>query len=459
MRKIKLVLFFGLLFGFCFGMFSSVSAQAEKSIVPPSYQEKFFGQRHYYQVVFDGEGEAAVAAKIKLVNTDEGELKKTEIEIPGKEVRMIRAVQESYQNKKECESWEQNCMKKEDEMCVKYKRECKKWRLYPNPNNPSYYTLDPEKEKLSDSVKYSFNLKEEVKKQGQTSLLLYYKVPKQAKKKWGVYNFTFETAKAPYDISQTRVAVNLADDFLLKGGKSKTDYQPNFSNFKSEASQVKGSSNETLSSFSDQITYAQGYVKKTQGLDPWESFKVQGKYSRSWFSLYRGAILGWSAGALMFLAVLGFLIKRTVKRKRKSLSDREGEKTAADEASGSDSLLPLKVIGAGFGSVVGILVVILISAFVLRNLSHWIGYQVSEFFGLFVVLVASLIVLALFFGPALYMGVKHGISSGIWTGVATISIMVVLLIIAFIFLAVFGGSPGRPQPLMETQGYPQMKAK
>ena len=49
----------------------------------------------YYSVVFDGEGEAAVIAKLNIVNLTSSSLSMVNLDIPGESFRLINAVQET----------------------------------------------------------------------------------------------------------------------------------------------------------------------------------------------------------------------------------------------------------------------------------------------------------------------------------------------------------------------------
>lgn len=449
MRKIKLFIPFLSVLILSFFLISTIFAEETERTIMPPYEGRIFGQNHYYQVVFDGEGEAAVAAKLTLQNTTKEETSSTIVEIPGNNIRMIRAVQEVYEKEKECRNWEQICMEEEEGRCVRYERKCQEWYWRTRLYNPTYYTLEPEKEVLSNSIKYTFELESALKEQEQTALLLYYKVPEQAQKKRGIFYFTFETAKVPYDLDKVRVAVAVQEGFYLKGGEAKTEYKSNFQALEEAAPAMRGVESQSLSRFSSQIEYAKGYVKQTQGLDPWESFTVKGQYAESWFMLYKGKIISWIIGIIVFFVLLGLGIRWWIKKKGARIRE-EGTSPRMVEG-----WLPLKILGVAFGSVIAILIILLAGAFVLSNMSSWIGYHYSGFLALFVIIIEGIIVLALFFGPPIYMGVKYGLSIGVWTVLVSIGIMILLLILTFILLGASQLRPGPIRPLLE--GSPSIK--
>lgn len=418
---------------------------AETSVLLPP-EEEVFGQNQYYSVVFDGEGEAAVAAKLVLQNNSKEEISSTIIEVPGTNIRMIRAVQEVYEKEKVCRYWDQVCVEEGSQGCLKYERKCTDWDWRIRRWQPKYYTLEPKAEELSNSVKYTFDLQAPLQEQDESSLLLYYKAPGYAQKSRGVFNFVFETIKAPYDVNQLRVAVNVQEGLYLKGGKAKTQYRPNYSvAFKEMAPQAAGVESEAMRGFSQQIAYVSGYVKTTSGLDPWESFKVEGKYAESRFALYQGAIIAWSLGGLIFFGGLGLLVWFLIRRSRKKLQ--EG-------AIGSrEHLLPLKIIAAGFGSAVGIILAVYLGLSLGHLIMGGLSYQYASFVGLLLVLVTAVLVLAFLLGPPIYFGLKYGAGRGFWVMAVTIVSLVILAALMILFLGLFQGQqnqPGGPiRPLLE----------
>lgn len=409
-------------------------AAIEPTILPPP-EEQVFGQNQYYSVVFDGEGEAAVTAKLVLQNNSKEEISSTVIEVPGTGLRMIRAVQEVYEKEKICRYWDQVCIEQEEQVCLRYERECADWGWQIRRWQPKYYTLEPKAEELSSSVKYSFDLAVALKEQDESSLLLYYKAPEYAKKSRGVFRFLFETVKVPYDVNQVRVAINAQEGFYLKGGKAETEYRAEYGGaFEAMAPKAAGVESQALQSFSQQVGYISGYVKTTSGLDPWESFKVEGEYAKSRFLLYLWQIIGWSLGGLAFLAALlglaWFLVKRSKRRARGQV------------AGPAEHLLPLKIIGAGFGSAVGIILAVILGVLLGRVLLANLYYQYASLVGLLLVLVVAIVVLALLFGPSLYFGLRYGPGKGFGLLAVTIVSLIVLVILVVLFLGFFQGQGG-----------------
>jgi len=372
----------------------------------PRYPGDSFGNNQYYDVVFDEEGEASVAARIDLSNFKKEDLSFFVVEIPGR-VRMINSVA-GYMVK--------------EERCVEYESgKCVKWESYWGYRE-KYYTLDYKSNVIGDSVRYVFTLPKNVGEQESVKILLYYKVMGYVKEDLGVYNFEFKSIREEYDVDMVRVAVNVVDDLILDGGEGKTNYNYNYlTDFKSqdvESSELRG--------FSDSITWASGYVKETSGLDPWENFSVTGKYSGSWFLLNLKKILGGLFVVGLVLLGLGFFIK---KMKVKDVS--------------------WKIVLSSFGSGVGIIGVWYLLFLIMDNL-RYVNYQFQQFFMMLMLMVAGLVMFVLLFGPSVYFGVKYKkLSLGVWCFVGTVIWLVVIGVVLF---SLFGMSSSSPvyRGVMET---------
>src|SRR3990167_5788480 len=145
--------------------------------IAPSYpisgSTQTTGQNQYYTVVFDGEGETAVAAKLTFQNATKDPIDSVDIEIPGTVVRLITAVQEISQQQPclrygplpsypQGEEQPQNIMPP----CLQYDY---------GYSLPYYYILTTKEDHLSLSTKVTLTLPKSVNSQEQFSVLLYYK--------------------------------------------------------------------------------------------------------------------------------------------------------------------------------------------------------------------------------------------------------------------------------------------
>ena len=390
--------------------------------MPRYYPDSGFGQNHYYVVNFDEEGEAAVAAKLVIQNTKKQEITDVVVEIPGQSVRIINAIQEARESTRKCRYWDDICIWYNNNICEKHAKKCYEW-YYDYQPYQTYHTIDYDYEILSKSVKYTLHLPVNVSEQQTTTILLYYKATGYVDQSLGVYNFDFETAKLNYDINKIRVAITVQEDLYFKGGKTRIDFRPN-SGVMSKSLAAEGARSDEMQSFSSQITYSPGYVKEAQGLDPWESFHVKGKYASSWFALYKA----WIILVLLALAAVVwgtnlFLINKVKKVRRPKLNKK------------------VKPVTVGFfNSLVLIGFWFLLSVF-MKWFSRVIYYTYEGFLFPLIILFASLIILVLTFGVPIYMGIKHGLSSGVITMLSQIFWMFVFLIVIAFLLTIFGSSP------------------
>ncbi|TRZ80893.1 hypothetical protein D4R86_03520 [bacterium] len=312
MKKIRLILaYFAVLLVVMMPLAPTYAESLPKLITPVATTDSVFGQSQYYSVIFDGEGEAAVNAKLNLENIDiDKNIDKFMVEIPGNDVRMIKAIQEISAQSRQCRRWEPIPMPMDYEegsitMPQSISQQCIEW--YPDASGPRYYTLKFEKEQLSKSVQFTFNLPEPVLPQETISILLYYKASGYVQEKMGISYFNYETLKVPYDVESVRVAINVQEGLYLEGGEAKTDYLPSSTTYSLQKAPLalEGVQDVAISNFSRDIQYVPGYTKSTSGLDPLESFIVEGKYAKSQFALEKWFIIG---VVIIFVFVLGGII-------------------------------------------------------------------------------------------------------------------------------------------------------
>lgn len=303
-KILGLSLIFLFLFNICF---ARIIDEYNPSQPPLEVENKEF-----LYVILGKDGDAAISAKIHLENISTKEIKKIKIEIPGKNQRLINALQEI---------WE------------KGKRE------------PSYAPLEWKEDKKKKGI-YEFEFKKPIPSQGKSALLLYYKLKNVAQKRGGVWRFEIETIKIPYDLKKIRVAIDVEKGLYLK-----TEITPVFAKeialFVPSALKSKEYLQEEvrpghplqkrLWNFSSRIEYASGKkVEEFENIDPQESVKVKGVFSTQRILLYF-----WES--LVFFIIL-LLIGGVIYSKWKALKE-EGKPTIGGE-----------VVPLAFWSSVGIIV-------------------------------------------------------------------------------------------------------
>ncbi len=431
MNKILSSLFVLLLF---FNFFSANVLATDMIIEKPyyPYNQNSFGTNQFYNVVFDGEGQAVVVVKINIQNLGKDAINDLTLEIPGKNVRIISSLQEFYEKEQRCSYYNYNCVTyakdaqctqydsngecvKTEKICIKQDQQCASWynqTIYP----PKYYNLEKTEEQLSESKRVKFKLDVAIKEQETTTLILYYKTDGLASENLGVFDFDFQTIKMNFDTQQVRVSVGVNPDLYFEGGEAKVNYQPNFAVFdKAELMSAKGIQSQELSDFSRNIEYSYGYVKTAQGLDPWESFSVKGKYATSWFALQKWKIF--SVSLVVLALIVGFIlgIVRLLKFKKTSLP-----------------------IAVGFSSLASSILVTIVwfGGIKLLQLFSTFSYSSnSQMFILLLGLMWIILLLIVLFAPSIYFGVKQGIIPAI---ICLLGTIMMLLIINVALAIIFG---------------------
>lgn len=350
----------------------------------------------YYTVVFDGEGEAAVVARIDLTNNTKSSIDQVNLNVPAKSLRIINAAQ-SYRG---------------------YINDYPTGRpeIYPNYHYGGYYSLDSKQISNADGFSVKLTLVNSLSSQESTTILLYYKATGYVNNILGLRNFGFQTIKTDFDVDTVRVAVNAQEPFNVKGAKASTNYQPNFAPI-SEGKSFSGADDASLGALSTQIQTEEGFVKQTQSLDPGENFVVKGSYAESVVLLYLPDLVGWLIGAVIVLGVF-WLVYRWWKRKHIVLNQ-------------FSQINPLiKTIAISIASTT----LLIVSSFLgLLLIEKFSSQGQNPFLVLLVLLIMFVLATLFIFGPAVYFGIKYGIKYGVFA----IAISVVFLIVALVFLLLF----------------------
>ncbi|MFH0890048.1 MAG: hypothetical protein V1836_02795 [Candidatus Aenigmatarchaeota archaeon] len=402
-------------------------------IIEMPYPYYDWSSGHYYQVVFDGEGEASVVAKIVQLNMGKAPIDNITIEIPGR-VNVRYLFQEvstktcndycsRYDNvceneetictnwndtSKTCGSWEKKCTQY-NYACVEYSKNC--YDSY----SKNFVPLDFSEEQLSSSKKIMIKLSEPIAPGETGTITMYYKSSGYAKKNLN-FDFDFETIKSPYDTPSLRVAISVDEDMYLRGGETKTTYIPNFGSLESTTAEknvpLAGDSANFMRSVSDNVVYADGYVKTKSNLDSWESFHVTGAYNyrNAWFLTYYAEII---VAITVLAAINAFFRQKFAAMLKRSKAPR--------------------IIFAGFLSAL----VVAVSVFVVLAAGGFLSYLFNNTIGGMLVAVAGVITILLSIAlPVYYFSNKYGTREGVAVLVSTI---LWLLIFAYV-LSTFAGN-------------------
>ena len=412
----KLLLSFAT-FLFLFALAGSVQATTILP-VPPDDSSSTGSKTHdqYYSVVFDGEGEAAVIAKLNVVNLTSLSMNAVNLDIPGKSLRLINTVQETQARSCARYSYDKYDIYKPSTTCEQYS----------TTYSANYYTLKPDVQKLKNVFSLTINLKQSIEPQSSTTIFLYYKVTGYVRSTLGMHNFNFETIKSNFDIDSVRVAVNVQEGFRIRGSSAKTNYAPNFTPLASEKS-LQGSTDSNIQAFSSRISRETGFVKQTQSLDPGENFVVKGSYASSVWLLYLQDVI--NIIIVIVLAVLGVLAVLRWRGRKLNTS--------------FTNIHPLvQVVGSSIVSSVTLIVVSYSGLWLISRLSTTgYGDTLDGLTVLLILLLLLIISVSLVLGPALYFGIKKSIKYGFMSAGSTIVILLLFTIILLIVLGSFERNP------------------
>jgi len=376
---------------------------AESRIVPPDFGGTLVGQNHYYYVVFDGEGEASVIGRIEIQNTDE--LQNLEITVPGKDIRLISIVQEYYDYKEECLVWEDVSCTSENgsETCV---RDCQEYYSYPvYPPHYAEVTYEDVTSGAHVGQELSLNLTIPKSEQEQLVLLVYYKTPAYVTKSGGVFSYDFSTITNGFDVNFVRVSLDVAEDLYMEGVESEIEYRESVLAAKADVAAVASS-----------LAYIDtGYTQTASSLDPFETFHVTGRYATSWFILNWPNVVGGVLLGLLVLGLIGWGIRTLYQRDKK---------------------LGIS-LGVGVASGVLLWMIWFGSLFLLEKLYYFVGYPYSGPFGLLVIILAILASLLLLIVPGVFVGIRKGMSYGLYCLIATVATLFVLTLVTLIVWALF----------------------
>lgn len=403
-----------------------------------------FGQENYYSVTLRGNGEAVVIGKYIFTNNENTSQSTFSLRFPGVNPQNILAFQII-----------------KDPICIRYdSKSVDNPRIqvipgYPIPNCLEYqpisfnqYNYGPAKYQKAKTIlntdTLSVFLPSPVRPNDSGSLILYYRGQGYAQKNlWGAWQAAFETPKLSDQINKLVVGVTVDDDLKLAGAKGQVSYRFSESMMAPMAKMAEGvtTSNQYMDSYLYQIGQGQ-IVKTASNLAALDSYIVRVRYATNFWSLYaRELAIGLLIG-LALVAGLVFMAKSVFSRinhaSRSAISRPGIEITAA--------------IGLPFISALLTVVFTTFLFFSQQLLNQLISYDLRFFVLIFSLLIAIGVYALLLLSPAVYLGLKRGISWGLITFGLTIFWLTAFGVIALIllFLAARRDYPISPQYMMES---------
>lgn len=406
--------------------------------------ELFFGQNHFYTVIFRGNGEAIIYAKLAITNPDEKPLTEFSFEVP--KASPTEIVMYQMKLPQECARYNYNYP---TSPCLEYRDPgyAQQYYYYGYSNGQAEY----QKIQYTKSGNlYRFTLPTPVEPYKSTAIIVAYAAKGYVDESAGLYTFNFETLKVPSRIQEIRVVVDVDSDLLLKGKRATVNY--NSLGIASErASAPQAISSRDLDKVVGSIGSYGPIVKEAKNLAPNESFIVKGEYATNWFRLYLGSIV------LSFLIVAGifvgvyFLAKFL---KRRGGQDGQLGSGSSEHVPSQIPQSPISMFDLTTASVSLLSVVLVIGLTYLLNFlgeSDLLRFvDIDPVFGVVGVIAIILLYALIIFGPAIGVATKHGWKSFIWILIAEFLWFMVFLIVYLVLFqsGLTATTIFRPEPMM-----------
>ncbi len=418
----------------------------------------FLGQEHSYSVVFRGNGEAVVSARIAFTNTTDSVQRNVRLRVPKVEPRDLVAYQvvreqiclqygfqsealdearensgacSNYTNVSSCNSAQRRaegcswygcvdtCLSTGisfPEICSTGSQTCVE---YQQPDYFQPYGIS--KYKKANVAMFSdtmvIDLPRPVAPNESGAFFLYYKADRYTKRDvFGGFDYEFETLEVEQDVRSVQVGISTDSDLKLKGATTEVNYRFEDAVVAelSAGPPSRGVGSVEIDSFYSQIGYG-SLVKTVSNLSASESFTVEGRYAENYFELYGRSILLTLTTIVFVIGFIAILARVIHKGTKKGDNNKPRNKALMDSLIiGITSFLSVNFI-AGF--------TVLLYVFS-QVLESGIGYQYS-FIVVVLMFIISIGVYALFMIlPSIIIGYKRGLKWGIANFVLTILILI-----------------------------------
>lgn len=413
------------------------------SIAPKRSLVNPLGQNHRYTVTFRGNGEAVVAMRVTLSNTEKQPLPSVELRVPKvlpEEIAAFQVIKEPVCIRyAEPELLGQTYEQKPSPplRCLEYQP----IEYYPDWGEPISYRK-AQVELSGDTL--TITLPQSVKKDESGSFLLVFRARGYAKKDlFGIWRFSFETLKAQEAIRELQVGITTDADLVLRSGRGKVEYR--FAEVL-ETAKLGGVTAESFrypifDEYYHQIGWGE-IVKKATNLQALDSYVVKGSYADSWFQVYAKEVIGGVVILLLFAISFILILRRLFAASHVAATSPQGRQPSATD-------IGLVVLLSFLAAVFAIAY-----TFLLWFLLQWIGTDVfreGAIFFLLILLIFSLGVYALLLvTPALILGLRRGLGWGLAAAGATVGwILLALVVLSVALLALNRTGPITPPIYLE----------
>jgi len=417
--------------------FIVITALAGFAAPSSAQSELLFGQSHYYSVIFRGNGEAIVYAKMVIPNPGDTPLADLSFEVPGAVPTEMAIYQMTVQAP---------CNRFAPMTSGMIVRPCAEYGA-PNYDNSYNYGNDQAHYTKVDFTNsgnlYKFTLPNPIGASQTTAVVVAYAARGYVKDSFGLFKFNFETLKVPSRIAKLQVGVDVDSDLFLKGKKAVVNYTVSGASSATGLGMATGKADISSQEFNNTVSSigSNGAIlKNASNLSPNESFTVKGEYAASWWRLNLFGIVMTIVIVAVIIVGIWFLMRFLNKRKSKKTE----AGTPKAHAIVSNDWISLTNAIVSFGSVALMLLVTRLSPMVASAIDRAYSPEFSMLLALATVMFYALTI----FAPGIIVSmIKHN-----WRPFVAILIgeflWLIIYLVVFLFLFNTGATPQRGYPMM-----------
>jgi hypothetical protein len=401
--------------------------------------ELLFGQNHYYNVVFRGNGEAITYAKLVINNPNKTPLTEFSFEVPKVDPTEMTIYQMTLP--KVCAEYDHTTTK-ENPPCLKYDEpdytSSYYYGYYRTTEKPEYQSIDF----TNTGNTYKFTLPQQIEPYKSSAIIVSYAAKGYTKKSFGLQKFNFETIKVSSRIQELKVAIEVDSDLFLKNKDSEVNYSSSDSNL-GVAKTASSISSKALDEVVGNIG-SYGQINKTaKSLSPNESLTIKGEYAENWFRLYLTEIL--IIILVIIIIFVGLILITRFLKKRDKKNNQTTDKATESKKNISSSLQKnlaklsiLKIAIVGFISAVlttliGVIFIVIEDSNIFYTLISRADSSIYALANLLFVILGILLFFFTVFGPAIFFGIKYGWKSSLYILLSEFLWFMLLLVIIIIF--------------------------
>lgn len=398
------------------------------------------GQNHFYTVVFRGNGEAIVYAKLVVTNNNDTALREYSFQMP--DVKVGEMVIYQMKQSSECIRYDNSYRQynwDETRPCLEY-RSADYLNSYYNSNVKNEY----QKVNFTQSGnQYKFYIPTAVQPGQTTAFVVAFSAQGFVDKFFGLFKYNFETLKVPSRIQEVKVSVSVDSDLYMEGKKAEVNYNESSSGLGLSYGVATGlgASSATYDRKVSTIGTGGTVQKSAKNLAPDENFSVKGEYAKSSWRLYANSIIFFILIFVGCVSGIYLLLKRYAKM-RPAVSQQAAVNRPVKVQHSVDGTTWLDELNFR-NAIVG-----LISAALLVVTTTGLGYLLdyrllnrilpnSPIVWIMIFIIFMLWYIFIIFGPALFMSSKYGKKASAMTLVAELLWLILMVVVFVLIFSIF----------------------